>query len=238
MDTHNNLFVIGSESFVATHFIETYNSKFNYIVGIDTKPTSSHDLKAYLQVDFSDDCYIQKLRNFLKKLNVDFSAILFTPGINHMNDIFSVLPEEWEETYSINLKSAVFVLKELLNYMTSTTSIVLIASQNGIIAHEKRIDYGTSKSALIHLAKNLSVDFSTIENKDIRINCVSPSYIENKSNQSLLQSNIGKKLLQKIPYKKFITLQDTSNAIEFLLSSRSKSIRGQNLVLDYGYTII
>ncbi|WP_225360934.1 SDR family NAD(P)-dependent oxidoreductase [Limosilactobacillus reuteri] len=155
-----------------------------------------------------------------------------------MNDIFSISSEEWENTYNVNLKSAVFILKELLNYMSNTTSIVLVASQNGVVAHENRIDYGTSKSALIQLAKNLSVDFTHIKNKDIRINCLSPSSIENKNNQPYLKSAAGKKLLQKIPYRKFVTLNDTSNAISFLLSSKSKAMRGQNLILDYGYTIV
>ncbi|MCH5379281.1 SDR family oxidoreductase [Limosilactobacillus reuteri] len=169
---------------------------------------------------------------------MNFSSILFTSGVNYMNDIFSLSIEEWENTYNINLKSVVFILKELLNYMSNTTSIVLIASQNGVVAHEKRIDYGTSKSALIQLAKNLSLDFTNIKDKDIRINCLSPSYIENQNNQKYLNSAIGKKLLQKIPYKKFITLTDTSDTIDFLLSPKSKALRGQNLILDYGYTIV
>ena len=234
----NNLFIIGSESFVASHFIQKYSDNFTKIVGIDVKSEPSPLLDNYLQVDFLNDVYISKLHHFLQALNTNFSSILFTPGINYMNDIFSISSEEWENTYNFNLKSAVFILKELLNYMSNTTSIVLVASQNGVVAHENRIDYGTSKSALIQLAKNLSVDFTHIKNKDIRINCLSPSYIENKNNQPYLKSAAGKKLLQKIPYRKFVTLNDTSNAISFLLSSKSKAMRGQNLILDYGYTIV
>lgn len=233
----NNLFIVGSESFVASHFTAKYREQFNKIVGIDIKPVSS-SVDNYLQIDFTNNSYIQKVRTFLQNLNISFASILFAPGINYMNDIFSVSPEEWENTYNINLKSAVFILKELLNYMSSTTSIVLIASQNGIVAHDKRIDYGTSKSALIHLAKNISIDFTHVDDKDIRINCLSPSYIENENNKIYLNSPVGKKLLQKIPYKRFVTLNDTSNAISFLLSPKSKAMRGQNLILDCGYTII
>ncbi|MRG84627.1 SDR family NAD(P)-dependent oxidoreductase [Limosilactobacillus reuteri] len=234
----NNLFVVGSESFVATHFIKKYRTNFSKVIGIDIKPTSSSILDDYLQIDFSHKSYIPRLHNFLQKIDINFSSILFTSGVNYMNDIFSLSIEEWENTYNINLKSVVFILKELLNYMSNTTSIVLIASQNGVVAHEKRIDYGTSKSALIQLAKNLSLDFTNIKDKDIRINCLSPSYIENQNNQKYLNSAIGKKLLQKIPYKKFITLTDTSDTIDFLLSPKSKALRGQNLILDYGYTIV
>ncbi|HFD6940954.1 TPA: SDR family oxidoreductase, partial [Enterococcus faecalis] len=67
----------------------------------------------------------------------------------------------------------------------------------------------------------------------------SPSYILNQSNKQLLTESFeGKKLLKKIPLKKFVQLEDVVAAIDFLLSDRSKAIRGQNIIVDYGYTIV
>uniref|UniRef100_UPI0003789EDF SDR family oxidoreductase n=1 Tax=Streptococcus mutans TaxID=1309 RepID=UPI0003789EDF len=48
----------------------------------------------------------------------------------------------------------------------------------------------------------------------------------------------GQRLRTRIPYRRFVDLEDVSYSIRFLLSDQSKSIRGQNLVLDYGYTIV
>ncbi|WP_033708300.1 SDR family oxidoreductase [Bacillus cereus] len=48
----------------------------------------------------------------------------------------------------------------------------------------------------------------------------------------------GNKLLKKIPYRKNIENSDFTNVILFLMSDKSDAIRGQNIVVDYGYTIV
>lgn len=164
--------------------------------------------------------------------------IVHTCGINFQNDIFETTLLMTEKTFRTNTFSLIWILKILFHKFSNKVSVVAIASQNGVVAHEKRIDYGPSKSALIHLVKNLTIDFSILTDKDIKINSISPSYIINDDNADYLSSIEGKKLLKKIPYKKFVNVNDVVHAIEFLLHPNSDAIRGHNLVIDYGYTII
>lgn len=235
--SNGNLLLIGSESQICKGFLKSYSKKFNKIVGIDL-PEKSSNLTTYLSVDFRQDISFKKIADFLEDLNLTFSNIIFTPGINYMNDTFGVTLRDWDNTFNINVRAALFSMKAIHRYLSDEASIVLIASQNGVVAHEKRIDYGPAKSALIHLAKNLSIDYARIENKDIRVNTISPSYIINESNRDLLSSSFGKRLLAKIPYKKFVTVEDVNQAMDFLLSKNSRAMRGQNLILDYRYTIV
>lgn len=231
-----NLFIIGSESHISKDYIEIYGSQYDNIVGIDLSEKSN--LEYYQKIDFRDKNCFTKLNLFLKDISLNYSDIIFTSGVNYMNDIFSINFEDWDRTFNINVRSALFSIKSLYSYFYDEVSLVFVASQNGVVGHDKRIDYGSSKSALIHLVKNLSVDFSKVREKDIRINCVSPSYIKNKDNEQYMESHSGKVLLKRIPYKRFVLLRDISNTIEFLLSKNSIAIRGQNIIIDYGYTII
>ncbi|WP_080116884.1 SDR family oxidoreductase [Bacillus cereus] len=48
----------------------------------------------------------------------------------------------------------------------------------------------------------------------------------------------GNKLLKKIPYREIVRSSDVTNVILFLMSDKSDAIRGQNIVVDYGYTIV
>ena len=233
----NNLLLIGSESHICKGFLKSYSEKFNKIVGIDL-PEKSSSLTTYLAVDFRQDTSFKKIADFLEELNLTFSNIVFTPGINYMNDVFGVTLKDWDNTFNINVRAALFSMKIIHKYLSDEVSIVFIASQNGVVAHETRIDYGPAKSALIHLAKHLSIDYAKIEDKDIRVNTISPSYIINESNRDLLSSSFGKRLLTKIPYKKFVTVEDVNQTMDFLLSKNSQAMRGQNLILDYGYTIV
>lgn len=233
----NNLLLIGSESQICQGFLKSYSQNFDQIVGIDF-PRSSSSLAAYLSVDFRQYDAFGKMETFLKELNLTFSSVVFTSGVNYMNDIFGVTLEDWDSTFDVNVRAALFSMKAIYNYLSDEVSIVFMASQNGIVAHEQRIDYGPAKSALIQLAKNLSVDYAKIKDKDIRINTISPSYIIGDRNRELLSSSFGKRLLARIPYKRFVTIEDVNQAMLFLLSENSRAMRGQNLVLDYGYTIV
>ncbi|EJN93178.1 SDR family NAD(P)-dependent oxidoreductase [Streptococcus ratti] len=233
----NNLLLIGSESHICQDFLKNYSKNFDRIVGIDFPEKSSH-LTTYLSIDFRQDSSFGKIEAFLKELDLIFPNVVFTSGINYMNDTFGVTLQDWNSTFDVNVKAALFSMKAIYSHLSDETSIVFMASQNGVVAHEQRIDYGPAKSALIQLAKNLSVDYAKIEDKDIRVNTISPSYIINDSNRELLSSNFGKRLLTKIPYKKFVTAEDVSRTIFFLLSENSRAMRGQNLILDYGYTIV
>ncbi|WP_255288985.1 SDR family oxidoreductase [Bacillus thuringiensis] len=64
------------------------------------------------------------------------------------------------------------------------------------------------------------------------------SYSINNNNESYLKSFEGNKLLEKIPYREFVEISDVTNVILFLMSDISDAIRGQNIVVDYGYTFV
>ncbi|EQA5472173.1 SDR family oxidoreductase [Enterococcus faecalis] len=235
-----NLLVVGSAGYLGRSYIEKNKEKYNFW-GIDkVKNTSCPDfIKQEFIADVTNLNNIRKIRKKLECERIKLDSLLFSVGINPFQSFYSIDEEIWDYTFSVNLKSIVFMIKELYPLFKEQVAIVLIGSQNGVVGHEQRIDYGPSKAALIQLAKNLTLDFEKDQEKDIKVKVVSPSYILNQSNKQLLTESFeGKKLLKKIPLKKFVQLEDVVAAIDFLLSDRSKAIRGQNIIVDYGYTIV
>ncbi len=231
---------MGSAGYLGRSYIEKNKEKYNFW-GIDkVKNTSCPDfIKQEFIADVTNLNNIRKIRKKLECERIKLDSLLFSVGINPFQSFYSIDEEIWDYTFSVNLKSIVFMIKELYPLFKEQEAIVLIGSQNGVVGHEQRIDYGPSKAALIQLAKNLTLDFEKDQEKDIKVNVVSPSYILNQSNKQLLTESFeGKKLLKKIPLKKFVQLEDVVAAIDFLLSDRSKAIRGQNIIVDYGYTIV
>jgi len=230
--------IFGSAGLLARNYVESY-PKNNYLF-LDKRNINNFDENntECFRFDIESNHDQQSLVEYCEKNEVLIEGIIFFQGINFMNNFFSVSSKEWDSTISINVKSIVFTLKYLYPYIADKCSIVVIASQNGVIGHKDRIDYGTSKAALIHLVKNLSIEFSGIKDKDIKINAVSPGYIYADKSKAYLDSPKGEILKNKIPYKKFVLPNDVSNAVHYLMSDESKAIRGQNIILDYGYTLI
>ncbi|MGX1373460.1 NAD(P)-dependent dehydrogenase (short-subunit alcohol dehydrogenase family) [Priestia megaterium] len=238
-----NMLILGSEGFLGKAVQEYFNGRYNLIcldqhIVADSDNGYQKNNVFISKFNINDKDSYKNILDFLESNHVKIDIIVNLIGVNSFKNFYSVSREDWNNTLDTNLSSFVFLLKELYFYFNNQVSIVAIASQNGVVAHENRIDYGTSKAALIHLVKNLTIDFLLDKEKDIKINCISPTYIQNESNKEYFNGIEGKKLLRKIPYRKILEYDDVVNAIEFLISDKSKGIRGQNIIIDYGYTLI
>ncbi|HHK5563807.1 TPA: SDR family NAD(P)-dependent oxidoreductase [Bacillus thuringiensis] len=235
-----NILILGADGFIGKDLqLKIEDVKNIYCIDKTYKEKVMTDTnKVYFNLDINQEEDIEFLSNYLEENNITIDCIINLIGINTLSNFYNVTNAEWDKTFDLNIKCFVFLLKSLYSSFSQRVSIISVASQNGIVAHEDRIAYGASKAALIHLTKNLSIDFLKDKNRDIKVNCVSPSYIINASNESLLKSFEGDKLLKKIPYRKFVQISDVTNVILFLISEKSDAIRGQNIVVDYGYTIV
>ncbi|MGL3984713.1 NAD(P)-dependent dehydrogenase (short-subunit alcohol dehydrogenase family) [Staphylococcus hominis] len=239
----SNYLILGSQGQISSNFIKNFIDVSNdKLILVDrVSPIKTNEVPNSI-INFTFDITKKENYNgilkFLIEHDMKIDKILFSVGKNPMNNFFSSNIDDFESTLSTNLTSLYVSLKVLYDFFDDKTSIVVISSQNGIVGHEDRIEYGPSKAALIHLVKNLSVDFSLYSKKDIKINCISPGYVKTSRNISFFNSIKGKKLLNKSLYKKLTTLDEISYMIDFLLKDHSDSIRGQNISMDYGYTII
>lgn len=230
--------IFGSNGSLAQDYIKRFPDDYLLLDKLNSdelfEQTNSNEIK----FDICNFDHYHLLASFLKANSIKIKGIIFFQGVNFKNDLFSLTSNDWDTTFNTNLKSIVFSLKFLFPYIGSNCSIVILASQNGVVAHENRLDYGTSKAATIHLVKNLSIEFAKVKNSDIKVNSVSPGYVYSSKSKEYLDSYKGEILKNKIPYKRFILPEDVSNAIYFLMSNHSQAIRGQNLIIDYGYTLI
>ncbi|TDM28772.1 SDR family oxidoreductase [Macrococcoides caseolyticum] len=234
----DNIIVFGSNGYIGSRFIQqTQSSK---IIGIDISHNSLNECSCNVKTfnfDISEVSNYKILTNYLDEENIMIDKVLFSHGSNNFANFFTSEINEFENSIRINLIGVYIALKILYPYLKDNSSILVIASQNGVVGHEDRIDYGTAKAGLIHLVKNLTLDFAKYSDKDIKINALSPGYILNDSNKEFFKTYKGKKLISKNPYGKIVSIDEVIYSINFLLSEASHSIRGQNIIIDYGYTI-
>lgn len=241
----SNYLVFGGNGQIASGFINKYVKEGDFCLIIDKHISVETELSLssnkvdyfFLGIDINS-CNQEKIVAFLEEKKITIDYVLFAIGINPMNNFFSSTIKSFELTINTNFTSLFKCLKLIFNYLNTVCSIVIIASQNGVVGHEDRICYGPSKAALIQLVKNLSIDFSKYSSKDVKINSISPGYVISDRNRDFFNSTKGQKMINKSPYKKIPSIENVIDCIEFLFSKKSEAIRGQNLVVDYGYTII
>ena len=143
-------------------------------------------------------------------------------------------PSIYEDLYSVNviagLEFARIISKK--KYAESPLSIVFVASIMGSFGDAALSAYCSSKGAIINAAKSLAVELAQ---RQIRVNCVSPGYIEDTKMTNSISNDILEKkvILHPLGFGKTV---DVANACIYLLSNASRWVTGTNLVVDGGYS--
>ena len=142
--------------------------------------------------------------------------------------------------YRINVVVPYELSWQLLNAKGSRLrKIINVSSMYGIVPHnpqlyshpetETPLQYSLSKSALIHLTKDLAIRF---RDRGVIVNTVSYGGIEGRADDEF-----KKRFAIVTPLRRMMTPEETIPAIEFLLNENSGYMTGQNIVVDGGRTV-
>ena len=244
-----NILITGANGFLGIHLCKVLSKK-NNVIGVDKKINNLNKIKnkniQYFKCDITKEASIKKL---FQKLNKKFINILINnaaidsiPKINTRNLYPSY--NQWNKEINVSIIGSFLMIKYFGSEMLKNKngSIINIGSDLSVIAPNQNLykgifknfvkspTYSVIKHGLLGLTKYYA---STYAEKNINVNMLSPSPLDNKHKKSF-----RKRLINQIPKKKLLKLQDLNSAIEFLISDESKFFTGQNLIVDGGRTII
>jgi 3-oxoacyl-[acyl-carrier protein] reductase len=191
-----------------------------------------HYLDHYYQADFTDVDQIESLTHLVYDLGID--VLVNNAGINRIRPFLEITPEDWEDQQLVNVYAPYRLSQAVIPRMITKGHghIVNIASVWSKISKTGRAAYSANKFALEGMTKALAAEFSS---KNIRINCVSPGFIDT----DLTRENLGeagiKKMLERVPAGRMGTRSDIAEYV-YWLCDKNRYITGQNIVIDGGFT--
>jgi NAD(P)-dependent dehydrogenase (short-subunit alcohol dehydrogenase family) len=154
---------------------------------------------------------------------------------------------EWRRVMSINLDGAFLTLQASMRAMKANGgSIVLTASAAGIKAEPGIAAYGSSKAAVIHLARIAAKEGAA---NGIRVNSIAPGGVETPiwSSVPFFQNLVETMGSEEAAYKavgsaatpmgRFAKAEEIAGQIVFLLSDRASFVTGACFVSDGGYSL-
>lgn len=158
--------------------------------------------------------------------------LVVNSGVGERLNIRDVTEEKFDRMVDINYRGAYFTIKYSLDYLSPQASIILIASLAAHVNIKNHSVYGSTKSAVVKLAKHLAYDLAPI-----RINSISPGYIRTPIFDSRLQDDPDylARRTANIPLKRIGIPQDIAQAALFLASDEASYITGADLMIDGGY---
>lgn len=158
-------------------------------------------------------------------------------GTNIRKKFVEYTEEEYRKLFEVNLFSMVEIsrLSYALLKKSNDASVINIASVAGSFDVQTGPPYGMTKAAIIQLTKHLAAEWA-IDN--IRVNCISPWYIETPLTEAVLaQPERLKKILERTPLNRVGKPEEVANLVTYLAMDKASYITGQNIMVDGGMSV-
>jgi NAD(P)-dependent dehydrogenase (short-subunit alcohol dehydrogenase family) len=141
---------------------------------------------------------------------------------------------DFDRLIAINLRSYFVVSQAALRYLKrgEGRAIVNISTTNYMLGLSPFTVYNASKSGIIGFTRSLARELGPL---GIRVNTLSPGWImTRKQLREHVTARDKRQLIADQCLKRLLTEQDVTPATLFLLSSLSRAITGQNIIVDGG----
>jgi NAD(P)-dependent dehydrogenase (short-subunit alcohol dehydrogenase family) len=156
-------------------------------------------------------------------------GVISNAGIMIRKPLRRLTVSDWHQVLDTNLTAAFLLARAAEQPLRKAHgAIVTIASTRALMSEPNTESYSASKGGLVALTHALAISLAP----DIRVNCVSPGWIETRDYAGLRQKNH-----RQHPAGRVGRPQDVAEIVSWLLDGkRSGFVTGANFVIDGGMT--
>lgn len=194
--------------------------------------------------DATDEEDLQELAQHIEEQYGDLHVLINNAGASAHSRLLETSAAEWDRMQSVNLKSVFLsarILGEVMvkaagrNRQDDNRAIVNIASLSGHQAGVQIPHYSAAKAGVINLTKSLALELAPY---GIRVNSVSPGFIETPLTESGLQNEKFVKAIERnTALKRVGKAEEIANIIAFIASPEASYMTGSDVLADGGWLI-
>lgn len=196
-----------------------------------------------LELDVTDPTSIDAA---LAKLASPVEVLINNAGLQDVARLEEQTPERWSLLIDVMLKGTALATRAVLPGMKQANfgRIVNIGSIHSLVASPFKSAYVAAKHGLVGFSKAIALETAPY---DITVNTICPAYVLTPlveaqiAAQARQHGKTGRQvveeiMLQPMPKRCFITVEEIAGSIEFLLGDAARNITGQCLAIDGGWT--
>ncbi len=162
-------------------------------------------------------------------------------GVAGRGTVADIPLEEWERVFSVNVRGIFLSAKAAIPHLRAAGggSIVVVASQLGLVGVGNSAAYCASKGAAVNLTRAMAIDHAA---EGIRVNAVCPGPTDTPMLEPFFAASpdpAGERRLFESAqlHGRLVSPGEIADAIAYLVSRAAASTIGACLVVDGGYVI-
>ena len=199
-----------------------------------------------IKADVTSETDLENLVKVTKDTYGSVDILINNAGLQHVSPIEDFPTAKFELMQKIML-TAPFILTKLVFPIMKEQGwgrIINIASINGLIGFAGKAAYNSAKHGVIGLTKVAALEGAL---HGITVNALAPGYVDTplvrgqisdlaKTRNIPEESALVEVILAQVPQKKLLDVSEIADYALFLASDKAKSVTGQAVVIDGGYT--
>ena len=190
----------------------------------------------FIEADISREADVEKIFAKVRELGDSLSLLVNNAGIGRGGKPDELPLDAWHRVIGVNLTGTFLCSRAAIPALRKAKGcIVNISSTRALMSEANTEAYSASKGGIVALTHSLAVSLGP----DIRVNCISPGWIETceyKKSSKRRSPNHSTQDKAQHPAGRVGTPADISSMVLYLASSAAGFITGQNFVIDGGMT--
>ena len=166
-----------------------------------------------------------------------FDLVVNNAGVSHSCAALDLDAGTLDAVIDTNVKGVFHVARATAAAMRAEGrggAIVNVASILGSRVSGHVAGYAASKGAVLQLTRALALEWARY---GIRVNALSPGYIETELNRDFFATDQGQALIRRVPQRRLGQPQDLDGALLLLLSDLGRFITGADIAVDGGHLV-